>query len=98
MTSQYHSQGSRNYGRGNFPAIDSLVERALAELNVQNRTKLLDEFQQRFMDEWMLSFVVNAKPVRRMLQGDIGGYEKWAGFWMQYSSNAQVGRWYYVDK
>src|SRR6185295_9688970 len=23
MTSQYHSQGSRNYGHGNFPAIDA---------------------------------------------------------------------------
>ena len=59
---------------------------------------MLDEFQQKFMDEWMLSFVLNARPVRRMLAPDIGGYDKWAGYWMQYSANAQVGRWYYVDK
>ena len=58
---------------------------------------VLDEFQQRWIDEWMLSYVYNAKPVRRMLAPDIGGYDKWAGFWMQYSANAQVGRWYYVD-
>jgi ABC-type transport system substrate-binding protein len=98
MTSQYHSQGSRNYGHGNFPAIDSLVDKALLELNQDARTKMLDEFQRRFVDEWMLSFVINTKPIRRMLSPNIGGYDKWAGFWMQYSSNAQVGRWYFVDK
>ncbi len=98
MTSQYHSQGSRNYGHGNFPAIDALLDKAIGELNKDARAKMMDEFQTRFMDEWMLSFVLNTKPVRRMLQADIGGYDKWAGFWMQYSGNAQIGRWYYVDK
>jgi ABC-type transport system substrate-binding protein len=98
MTSQYHSTGSRNYGHGNFPEIDALLDKAIVELNKDARTKLLDEFQQRFHDEWMLSYVLCARPVRRMLSPDIGGYDKWAGFWMQYSSNAQVGRWYYVDK
>ncbi|RLT35194.1 MAG: ABC transporter substrate-binding protein [Chloroflexi bacterium] len=98
MTSQYHSQGSRNYGHGNFPAIDTLVEKALGELNRDARTKLLEEFQQRFHDEWMLSFVLNARPARRIVAGNVGGYDKVAGFWNQYSSNAQVGRWYYVEK
>ncbi len=98
MISQYHSEGSRNYGRGNFPAIDTLLDKAIVELDQNARTKMLDEFQRRFMDEWMLSFVINSKPVRRMLQADIGGYDKVSGFWNQYSANAQVGRWFYVDK
>ncbi len=98
MTSQYHSQGSRNYGKGNFPEIDSLVEKALDELNVDARTKLLDDFQTKFMNDWMLSFVINSRPVRRFVAGNIGGYDKVAGFWNQYSANAQVSRWYYVDK
>jgi len=98
MTSQYQSQGSRNYGGGSFPEIDALLEKAIVELNPEARTKLMDEFQTKFMSDWMLSFVINARPVRRMIAGNIGGYDKVAGFWNQYSSNAQVGRWYYVDK
>jgi ABC-type transport system substrate-binding protein len=98
MTSQYYSTGSRNYGHGNFPAIDQLLDKAIVELNKDARTKLLDEFQRRFHDEWMLSYVLSARPVRRMLSPEIGGYDKTAGYWNQYSSNAQVGRWYYIDK
>ncbi len=101
MTSQYHSKGSRNYGDGNFPALDTLVENALGELKRDARTKMLDDFQQKFMDEWMLSFVINSRPIRRMVAANIGGYDKTAGYWNQYSSgvaNAQVGRWYYVEK
>ena len=98
MTSQYHSQGSRNYGKGNFPEIDSMVEKALDELNVDARTKIMDDFQTKFINDWMLSFVINSRPVRRYVAGNIGGYDKVAGFWNQYSANVQVGRWYYVDK
>jgi hypothetical protein len=98
MTSQYHSKGSRNYGRGNFPDLDALVDKAILELNKDARTKLMDEFQQKFQDDWMLSYILSARPVRRMLAGNIGGYDKVAGFWNQYSANAQVGRWFYVDK
>jgi peptide/nickel transport system substrate-binding protein len=98
MTSQYHSKGSRNYGRGNFPDLDAMVDKAIVELNKDARTKLMDEFQQKFQDDWMLSYILSARPVRRMIAGNIGGYDKTAGFWNQYSSNAQVGRWFYVDK
>ena len=35
MTSQYHSEGSRNYGRGNFPEIDALLEKAIGEVVAQ---------------------------------------------------------------
>ncbi len=98
MTSQYHSTGSRNYGKGNFPAIDTLVEKALGELNMDARTKLMDEFQTKFHNEWMLSWVLNSRPLRRIIAGNVGGYDKVAGFWNQYSANAQVGRWYYVEK
>ena len=80
------------------PQRRALLEKALGELDGNARTSLLDEFQQRWIDDWMLSFVYNARPLRRMLASNIGGYDKWAGFWMQYSSNAQVGRWYYVEK
>ncbi len=98
MTSQYHSNGSRNYGKGNFPEIDAHLEKALGELNLDSRNKLMDDFQTKFHNEWMLSFILNSRPLRRIIAGNVGGYDKVAGFWNQYSANAQVGRWYYVDK
>jgi len=98
MISQYHSKGSRNYGHINEPAIDGLLDKALLELNKDARTRLLEEFQQRYMDEWMPSNVLAAQPKKHMLQSNIGGYDKVVGPWFQYSSNGQAGRWYYVDK
>ena len=98
MISQYHSKGSRNYGHMNEPKIDALLDKSLLELNKDARMKLLDEFQQRYMDEWMPTNVLAAQPKKHMLQGDIGGYDKVVGPWFQYSSNGQAGRWYYVDK
>lgn len=98
MISQYHSKGSRNYGHINEPKIDSLLDRAILELNREARAKLLDEFQQRYMDEWMPSNVLAAQPKKSMLQANIGGYDKVVGPWFQYSSNGQAARWYYVDK
>ena len=32
MISQYHSGGSRNYGRGNIPELDTMLDKAIGEL------------------------------------------------------------------
>lgn len=98
MISQYHSTGSRNYGHIKEPKIDGILDKAILELNKDARTKLLDEFQQRYMDEWMPTNVLAAQPKKSMLQANIGGYDKVIGPWFQYSSNGQAARWYYVDK
>jgi ABC-type transport system substrate-binding protein len=98
MTSQYHSTGSRNYGKGDFPEVDAILDKAIGELDRTARTALLDEFQRRFLDEWNLSFILNSRPVRRVVDENIGGYDKWAGFWQQYAATIHAGRWYYVDK
>lgn len=98
MISQYHSKGSRNYGHINEPQIDTLLDKALLELNKDARTKLMEEFQTRYMNEWMPSNVLAAQPKKNMLSADIGGYDKVVGPWFQYSSNGQAARWYYVER
>ena len=98
FTSQYHSQGSRNYGHDSNKDVDSLLDRAIVELNKEARTQMLDELQRRFMNEWMQSNVLMAQPKKFVLQGNIGGYDKVVGPWFQYSSNGQASRWYYIEK
>jgi ABC-type transport system substrate-binding protein len=98
FTSQYHSKGSRNYGKFNEPALDALMDKAIVELNKDARTKLLDEAQQKFMDEWMPMYVLYAMPVKNMVQGNLGGYDKTAGITFGYGSLTKVGRWWYVEK
>ena len=98
FTSQYHSKGSRNYGRFNAPELDTLMDKAIVELNRDARTKMLDEAQQKFMDDWMPMYVLYAQPVKNMIQGNIGGYDTSAGTWYGYGSLTKVNRWFYVNK
>ena len=78
--------------------LDGLLEKALKELNTEARTKLLDEFQTRWVNEWRPQYVMHANAVRNVLQPNIGGYDKVAGTWYGYSSWTKVGRWTYLDK
>jgi peptide/nickel transport system substrate-binding protein len=98
MSSQYRTGGSRNYGHFSEPKLDAVLDKAAVELNQPARAKLLDEFQQKFYDEWMPMFVLCANPVKNLLQGDIGGYDTTAGTWFGYSATTKLGRWFYVDK
>lgn len=98
FTSQHHTQGSRNYTKFSDKTLDDLMDRAIVELNFDKRKALLEETQQRFMDEWMTLYNIRANPVKTALQSNIGGYDKTAGIWFQYGSTTKVCRWYYVDK
>ena len=59
---------------------------------------MLDEAQQKFIDEWMPMYVLYAQPVKTMIQGNIGGYDKVAGPWFGYGGSTKICRWFYVDK
>jgi peptide/nickel transport system substrate-binding protein len=98
FVSQYYTNGSRNYGKFSDPGLDALMDKAQVELNKDNRAKMLDEAQQRFIDEWMPMYVLYAQPVKTMIQGDIGGWDTTAGLWYGYSGQTKVCRWYYVQK
>jgi ABC-type transport system substrate-binding protein len=98
MISQYHSNGSRNYGRFTNAEADSLLDKAIEELNPQARTQLLDEYQQKWVSEWRPMYVMHANARKLMVQGDIGGFDTTWGVWFGYSSSTKVCRWWYVDK
>jgi len=98
MISQYHSAGSRNYGAFKNKDVDTLLDKALKELNQENRTKLMDEFQTRFVSEWRPMYVMHANAVRNVTQSNIGGYDKLAGTWFGYSEGTKICRLSYLDK
>ena len=98
LTSQYHSKGSRNYGKFNAPDLDALLDKAIIELDNNKRTTMLDEAQKKFMDEWMPMYVLYAQPVKTMVRGDVGGYDTTAGPTFGYGATTKVCRWYYVEK
>src|SRR5207253_9904517 len=79
--SNYHSKGSRNYGKFANADLDALLDKALVELNRDTRTAQLDEFQKRFLDEWMPLFLLYANARKVMVQGDVGGYDTIMGPW-----------------
>ena len=98
MISQYRTGGSRNYGKFSEPALDALLDKAVGELNRDARTRLLEEFQQKWVDDWRPLIVFHANAARHMVQGNIGGYDKTAGTWYGYSFLTKIARWHYVDK
>ncbi len=97
-TSQVHTKGSRNYGHFSEPALDGILDKAIVELNQVARTALLEDFQTKFVSEWLPMNVLHTNPVRNMVQNNIGGYDKTAGTWYGYSSSSKLGRWFFVDK
>ena len=98
FTSQYHSKGSRNYGHFNDAGLDTLLDKAIVELNGDARKAMLETAQQKFMDDWMPMYVLYAQPRKNMIQGNVGGFDTTWGITYGYATQTKVCRWYYVDK
>ena len=81
LTSQYHSRGSRNYGKFRNNDADALLDKALVELNNDRRTTLLKEFQKRYFEEWMPIAQLVEQPERYFLAPRIRGFDKTTGPW-----------------
>lgn len=81
LTSQYHSKGSRNYGRFKNNDADALLDKAFAELDNNKRTALMKEFQKRYFDEWMPIAQLVEQPERYFLSSRIRGFDKTTGPW-----------------
>ena len=98
MIGQYGTGGSRNYGRFSDADSDRILDKAIVELNRDARTKLLEEYQQKWFTDWRPIFVMHSNAVKTMVQGNVGGFDTIAGLWYGYSANTKVCRLYYVDK
>lgn len=98
LHSQYHSDGSRNYGSFVDEEADALIESGIGALTPEDRVAIADELQTRLVDEWNPNLVFNITPDLYLLQGNIGGFDTTFGPWGfgGYRFYNKGGRWYYV--
>lgn len=98
LHSQYHSDGSRNYGGFTDADANALLERGIAALQPEERMEIADEFQQRFVDDWNANLVLLIQPERYLVQGNIGGFDSTAGPWgfTGYRIMNKAAEWYQV--
>ena len=96
LFSQYHSKGSRNYGRFRNADADAIIDKAFLELDANRRTALLKEFQQKYFDEWMPIAQLVEQPERYFLQPRIRGFDKTTGPWgfTGYRVYSSAGSWW----
>ena len=97
LISQYRTGGSRNYGKFSNPELDAILGKTAGELNADARTKLFDEFQQKWITDWRPMIVCHANAVKTMVQGNVAGYDKSAGVWFGYRSTQEIRLRYLVD-
>ena len=77
----YHSKGSRNYGSFNEPALDAILDKAIAETKREARKELFNQFQQKYQDEWRPDLILHLAQTKSLIGGNIGGFDKLAGTW-----------------
>ncbi len=80
-TARWHSDGSRNYGAFKNADADALLEKALAEGDPKARAEILNQFQQKWVDEWLPHIQFYATPVRHFVQPNFAGFDKLLGPW-----------------
>ena len=78
---RWHSKGSRNYGSFESAEADAMLDKALGELDTKARQDILNNFQQKWVDDWMPHVQFYATPTRHFVQPNIGGFDKAFGPW-----------------
>lgn len=91
---QNHSNGSRNYGAFSNEDLDRILDEAEGELDFDARSALMDEFQDKYMNEWQPIIWLYVRPQKTILQSNIGGYEETFGPWLGYGAITDVKHWY----
>jgi len=96
--SQYHTDGSRNYGGFENAESDDLIDRGLRALTQEERLDIAEQFQVKFTTEWFANLIFNARPDNSLVQGNIGGFDYNAGPWdgTAYRLNTGAAHYYYV--
>jgi peptide/nickel transport system substrate-binding protein len=61
LISQYHTTGSRNYGKFTDPEADATLDKALITLDNTARSQIIKDFQDKFLKTWLpvAQFYVN---------------------------------------
>ena len=95
--SQYHSKGSRNYGRFKNAEADALIEKAQHELTIEGRKQIFQTFQEKYLNEWQSMIQLYIPPSKNLLQPNIAGYDKVVGPWGNGMSAERIGSYYSVE-
>lgn len=96
LFSQYHSKGSRNYGKFRNAEADAIIDKAFVELDTTKRTALLKDFQKKYFEEWMPIAQLVEQPERYFLSARIKGFDKTTGPWgfTGYRVMSSAGYWW----
>ncbi|MGE3857232.1 MAG: ABC transporter substrate-binding protein [Dehalococcoidia bacterium] len=78
---RWHSNGSRNYGQFKNADADALLDKALGETDEKAVKEVFNDFQKKWVEEWLPHIQFYATPVRHFVQPDIGGFDKLLGPW-----------------
>ncbi|MGI8552214.1 MAG: ABC transporter substrate-binding protein [Dehalococcoidia bacterium] len=91
LRTYYLTTGGRNYSGFSEPKADALLDKAKAATDNQQRTSILDEFQKRYLEEWLPLIDLFVPTQSYVYSANIGGVDKIAGTW----SYEQYGSYYY---
>jgi ABC-type transport system substrate-binding protein len=79
MTANYHSTGSRNYGKFKDARIDALLEKAFGQLDRNARAATLKEFQDILINEQMPIITTSMPRQTVWFQARVKGMENYGG-------------------
>ena len=98
MHSQYHSDGSRNYGQFSDPKIDELSDLASTQLDIDERAGTLKEAQDLLIQVHMPIITVYAYPQIAYYDRDIKGVEEVHGLETSFEVGQRGREFYWIDK
>ena len=98
MHSQYHSDGSRNYGQFSDPKIDELIDLASGQFDVDERAATLKEAQDLLIQEHMPIITVYAYKQLAYYRPEIKGVEEVHGLESGFEVGQRGREFYWIDK
>ena len=98
MHSQYHTDGSRNYGQFSDPKIDELIDLASTQFDVVEREVTLKEAQDLLIQEHMPIITVYAYKQTAFYRPEIKGVEDVHGLETSFEVGQRGREFYWIDK
>ena len=92
----YHSQGGRNYQSWERPWADEILDKVLVTNDLEERTKLFHEFEDRYIAEGPALLQLLVSRDNHAFQANVGGVDLVTGTWAYGLTTYGVGpRWYW---